>query len=160
MADFKFQCIESTTEELGKLRSRFLIRSIPYGQGITIGNALRRVLLSQIRGTAVTAIQTSNMVHEFSTLPGIREDILEIFLNLKQIIIKRSQEKEIVGQIKLVGPGIITANNITTDNTLEIINPNQYIATLTDALDFTLNLKIETDISDDFFTNLLSKFKK
>jgi DNA-directed RNA polymerase subunit alpha len=146
MADFRFQCIESTTDESGKLRSRFLIRSIPYGQGITIGNALRRVLLSQIRGTAITAIQTSNMIHEFSTLEGIREDILEIFLNLKQVIIKRHNEKDAIGDISLCGPGIITANNIKTDQNIEIVNPNQYIATITKPINFNMKLKLETDI--------------
>jgi DNA-directed RNA polymerase subunit alpha len=146
MTDFKFQCIESTTDEYGKLRGRFLILSIPYGQGITIGNALRRVLLSQIRGTAITAIQTSNMVHEFSTLQGIREDILEIFLNLKQVIIKRNDEKEIIGEISVTGPGIITARNIKSDQDIKIVNPNQYIATLSNDNKFNLKLKIETDI--------------
>lgn len=146
MTDFKFQCIESTTDESGKLRGRFLIHSLPSGQGITIGNALRRVLLSQIKGTAVTALQTSNMIHEFSSLDGIREDILEIFLNLKQVIVKRHHADEIIGEINVTGPGIITARNIKTDPKVEFINPNQYIATLARSGSFNLKLKIETDI--------------
>lgn len=145
MTDFKFQCIESTTDESGKLLGKFLIRSIPCGQGITLGNALRRVLLAQIRGTTVTAIQTSNMIHEFSTLEGIREDILEIFLNLKQVIIKRHYEREVIGEINITGPGVITARNIKADPEIKVINPNQYIATLAKSVSFNLRLKIETD---------------
>nr|YP_009674970.1 RNA polymerase alpha subunit [Rhizochromulina marina]QDH81821.1 RNA polymerase alpha subunit [Rhizochromulina marina] len=146
MTDFKFQCLESTVEESGKITSKFLLRSLRYGQGITIGNALRRVLLSDIMGTAITAVKIPTMVHEFSTVDGIREDILEIFLNLKQVILKRSTENLITGAINIKGPGIITASHIKFNKPIQIVNPNQYIATLGTATTLIMELKVESDV--------------
>lgn len=144
MTDFKFQCLDSKIDESGKLTSRFILRSLKYGQGITLANTLRRVLLSEINGTAISAVKIPGMVHEFSTIPGVREDLLEIFLNLKQIIIKRRLEAESYGKINIKGPGIITASQIECINPISIINPNQYIATVTNPINFTMDLQIRT----------------
>ena len=91
--NFKFKYIRSSLEESGNIIGHFILYNLLPGQGLTIGNALRRVLLSNIEGTAITGIKIPGVVHEFSTIPGIREDILEIILNLKQIIIKTNQKK-------------------------------------------------------------------
>ena len=86
--ELKFKYIKSSIEESGHSVGHFLMSNLSPGQGLTIGNALRRVLLSNIEGIAITAIRIPGASHEFSTIPGMREDILELLLNLKQVIFK------------------------------------------------------------------------
>jgi DNA-directed RNA polymerase subunit alpha len=138
--ELKFKYIKSSIEESGHSVGHFLISNLSPGQGLTIGNALRRVLLSNIEGIAITAIRIPGASHEFSTIPGMREDILELLLNLKQVILKSETKDLISGKIRLEGPGIITANSIKFDSEVKIINPNQYIATI------ATNTKIDLDI--------------
>jgi DNA-directed RNA polymerase subunit alpha len=128
--ELKFKYIKSSIEESGNIVGHFIISNLVRGQGLTIGNALRRVLLSNLEGTSITAIKIPTASHEFSTIKGIREDILEILLNIKQIVLKTSETKPISGKIQVQGPGIITAKCITFDKNVSIINPNQYIATV------------------------------
>jgi DNA-directed RNA polymerase subunit alpha len=132
--------IKSSIKESGNIVGHFILTKLNTGQGLTIGNALRRVLLSNIEGTAITALRIPNASHEFSTIPGIREDILEIVLNLKQVVLKTQIKNKISGKIYAQGPGILTASCIQFDDNVEIINPNQYIGTL------TMNQKVEFDI--------------
>lgn len=143
MANFKFQCLNSKKEESGKLTSKFLLHSLSYGQGITIGNALRRVLLSDIKGTAISAIKIPGLIHEFSNLKGIREDALELFLNFKQVVLKNQTLNDSYGEIKIKGPGILTAEHIKFNDPIEVINKNQYLATLTSSEEIQIELKIE-----------------
>mgnify|MGYP006074666549 FL=1 len=138
--ELKFKYIKSSIEESGHSVGHFLMSNLSPGQGLTIGNALRRVLLSNIEGIAITAIRIPGASHEFSTIPGMREDILELLLNLKQVILKSETKDLISGKIRLEGPGIITANSIKFDSEVKIINPNQYIATI------ATNTKIDLDI--------------
>jgi DNA-directed RNA polymerase subunit alpha len=138
--ELKFKYIKSSIEESGHFVGHFLMSNLSPGQGLTIGNALRRVLLSNIEGIAITAIRIPGASHEFSTIPGMREDILELLLNLKQVILKSETKDLISGKIRLEGPGIITANSIKFDSEVKIINPNQYIATI------ATNTKIDLDI--------------
>jgi len=138
--DLNFQYIKSSVEESGNITGNFVMNNLLSGQGLTIGNALRRVLLSNLEGTAVTAIKIPGASHEFSTIPGIREDILEIILNLKQIILKTNEKKQLSGKISVKGPGIITGSSIIFDSDVKIINPNQYIATI------STNTLIEFDL--------------
>ena len=138
--ELKFKYIKSSIEESGHSVGHFLMSNLSPGQGLTIGNALRRVLLSNIKGIAITAIRIPGASHEFSTIPGMREDILELLLNLKQVILKSETKDLISGKIRLEGPGIITANSIKFDSEVKIINPNQYIATI------ATNTKIDLDI--------------
>ncbi len=128
--DLNFKYIKSKIEESGNITGQFVMSNLLPGQGLTIGNALRRVLLANMEGTAITAIRIPGAFHEFSTIPGIREDILEIILNLKQIILKTSEKKQLSGKINVKGPGIITGNSIKFESDVKIINPNQYIATI------------------------------
>jgi DNA-directed RNA polymerase subunit alpha len=135
--------LKSSKEESGHLIGHFIISNLRVGQGLTIGNALRRVLLANIGGTAITSIQIPGCLNEFMLLPYIREDVLEILLNLKQVILSSSEQSKISGKIKVKGPGIITANCICFDNDIKIINPTQYIATVCDKIDIEFKLIAE-----------------
>jgi DNA-directed RNA polymerase subunit alpha len=143
MEELKFQYFKSSVDESGNLTGHFLLQSLETGQGLTIGNALRRVLLSDIQGTAITGIKIPGIAHEFSTIPNVREDVLEIFLNLKQIVLHSKKQKPIFGTVSIQGPGVITANSIQFEDEIEIINPNQYIATLSSNETFSFELKVE-----------------
>ena len=147
MEQFKFIKLKTESTESGHITTTFLMQGLKPGQGLTIGNSIRRVLLSEIKGISITGIQIDDTAHEFSTVDGIREDILEIFLNLKQIVFKtpNTVPNDLWGQITINGPGIITASNIVTTPYLDIVNPNAYIATLTTKKELTINLKLEYD---------------
>ena len=151
MAELNFQYFMSSVEESGKLTGHFLLQSLEAGQGLTIGNALRRVLLSNLEGTAITGIKIPGVAHEFSTIPNVREDVLEIFLNLKQIVLKSEKQTPIFGTVSINGPGVITASSIKFDDEdIEIVNPNQYIATFSGNDTLTFDLKVEKGIGYQF----------
>ena len=152
--NFKFKYIRSRVEESGIIIGHFVLYSLLPGQGLTIGNALRRVLLSNIEGTAITGIKIPGMIHEFATIPGIREDILEIILNLKQIIIKTTQKKHILAKINVDGPGIITGKSIIFDDNTFVINPNQYIATIAT----NTNVKFDIILEHGYGYQILDQF--
>jgi DNA-directed RNA polymerase subunit alpha len=133
MQDLTIKCLKAKKTESGALYGQFLINSLALGQGITIGNLLRRVLLSEIGGFAITAVRIAGITHEFSTLPGVREDILELLLNLKGIVLKHKTHETEFGRLKIKGPAVITANLIELPSNLEIINPNHYIATISES---------------------------
>merc|ERR1711865_1312214 len=116
--------------ESGACHGQFLINSLKSGQGITIGNQLRRVLLNDLGGMAITAIRIAGVSHEFSTIPGVREDILEILLNLKGIVFKSKTQDKQFGRLKIQGPNVVTADLIQLPPNLEIVNPNHYIASI------------------------------
>ena len=97
--ELKFKYVKSIVEESGHLTGHFILNNLNPGQGLTLGNALRRVLLADLEGHAITAIRIPNASHEFSFIPGVREDILEILLNLKQIILKTDSNEKISGKI-------------------------------------------------------------
>lgn len=146
----KFKYIKSNVEESGCIVGHFIMTDLAPGQGLTIGNALRRVLLCNLEGTAITAIRIPGVSHEFSTISCIREDILEILLNLKQIILRTKKTEVISGKIKAKGPGIITANCITFDSNVQIVNPNQYIATISSSQSIEFDIIAEYNIGYSF----------
>ena len=151
MAELNFQYFKSSVEESGKLTGHFLLESLEAGQGLTIGNALRRVLLSNLEGTAITGIKIPGVAHEFSTIPNVREDVLEIFLNLKQIVLKSEKQVPIFGKVSINGPGVITASSIKFDDEdIEIVNPNQYIASFSGDDTLTFDIKVEKGIGYQF----------
>ena len=151
MTELNFQYFKSSVEESGKLTGHFLLQSLEAGQGLTIGNALRRVLLSNLEGTAITGIKIPGIAHEFSTIPNVREDVLEIFLNLKQVVLKSENQKPIFGTVTIEGPGVITASSIKfEDEDIEIINPNQYIASFSGDETLTFEVKVEKGIGYQF----------
>jgi DNA-directed RNA polymerase subunit alpha len=144
MIQFQFDKIESCSTELGEQTTRFLLKDLVPGQGLTIGNAIRRVLLSELKGTAITAVKIHGINSEFSVIPGVREDVLELILNLKQIKFIGLIEAPFVLQLKIHGPGLITASNIRLPQELQVLNSSQYIATVSKQLDLELELRIES----------------
>jgi len=136
-------CLKSERFDSGILYGQFLINSLRSGQGITIGNILRRVLLGDLSGTCITAIRIAGIRDEFSVIIGVREDILEILLNLKGVILKSETLDSQVGHLKVQGPAIITANSIQLPENLKIINPNHYIATISTNNTVEIELKFE-----------------
>lgn len=127
---FQIECIESKVENARQYYGRFTIEPLTKGQGITIGNALRRTILSNLFGTSIVAVRISGVNHEFSTIAGVREDVLEILLNLKEIVLKNHSDKPQIGHIRIQGPAIITAGLFNMPNEIEIIDPRQYVATI------------------------------
>ena len=109
---------------------RFIIEPFERGFGTTIGNALRRVMLSSLEGTAAKAVRIKNVLHEFSTIKDVKEDVVEIILNLKQLIVKSSGDSPKVLALKVKGAKEVKASNIKVSSGVEIINPNLHIATL------------------------------
>ena len=133
------------TEELtedGK-HGRFVVEPLERGFGITLGNSLRRVLLSSLEGCAVTSIKIDGVLHEFSTIPGVKEDVTEIVLNMKSVVAKLYETSPKVVEISAQGPCVVTAGDIKCDSEVEILNPEQHIATLGE--DAKLNMEITID---------------
>jgi DNA-directed RNA polymerase subunit alpha len=108
----------------------FTIQPLERGYGVTLGNALRRVLLSSIQGAAITSIKIDGVLHEFSTIPGIKEDVTDVILNLKGVRFKLGVADTKIVRFNVTSAGVITAGDIITDGTIEILNTDHYIATL------------------------------
>lgn len=113
------------------------------GYGTTVGNALRRVLLSSIEGAAVTSVKIPGVLHEFSTLQGLKEDVVDVILNIKQLRFKMHSDEPKVVNIEISGPGEVKGRDIITDADVEVLTPDQHIATLDKKMKFTAELKIE-----------------
>jgi DNA-directed RNA polymerase subunit alpha len=143
MDNISIKCLKSEKIESGACHGQFLINSLRPGQGITIGNQLRRVLLGDLSGIAISAVRIAGVSHEFSTIPGVREDILEILLNLKGIVFKSNTENVQFGRLKIQGPAVITADLIQLPSNLEIVNPNHYITTISTSNILEIEFKFE-----------------
>ncbi len=117
---------DTNTNTYGK----FVCEPLERGFGITIGNSLRRILLSSLQGAAIISVQFDGVVHEFSSMPGVLEDVTDIILNLKEIKLKALDVEEAVVRINREGEGIVTAGDIESDGFVEILEPDQHIATL------------------------------
>lgn len=143
MAHFQIECIESKAESSNKEYGRFIIEPLKRGQGITIGNSLRRTLLSDLKGTAIAAVRIAGVNHEFSTITGVREDVLEILLNLKEVILKSHTDKPQIGRLRVQGPATITAGLLDLPPEVEAINKKQYIATICNNTIFEMEFRIE-----------------
>ena len=137
------KCLKSETIESGACHGQFLINSLNPGQGITIGNQLRRVLLGDLGGVGISAVRIAGINHEFSTIPGIREDILEILLNLKGVVFKTTLQETQFGRLKIQGPAVVTADLITLPAECKIVNPNHYIATISTSNILEIEVKLE-----------------
>jgi DNA-directed RNA polymerase subunit alpha len=109
---------------------KFTIEPLERGFGLTVGNALRRALLSSLQGAAVTAVKIEGVLHEFSTIPGVLEDVSEIILNLKQIRFKMHADYKLNARFKLTGPGELKAGDLQADPGIEVLNPDLHVATL------------------------------
>jgi len=144
MNNFYIKCLKSEKIESGSMYGQFVIKSLSPGQGITVGNLLRRVLLSDLGGTAITGVRIAGVRDEFSTISGVREDILEILLNLKGIILKSKLTDAKFGRLYIKGPAVVTANSIQLPSDVEIVNSNHYIATISTSNVLEIELKIES----------------
>ena len=133
----RIECIENVGEES---YGKYVVEPLERGYGTTIGNSLRRILLSSLPGTAVTTVKIAGVQHEFSTIPGVKEDVTQIVLNIKGIIAKLYSEGVKTVYIEASGEGVVTAGDIKADSDVEILNPEHHIATL--GPDATLNMEL------------------
>ncbi|HSK69377.1 MAG TPA: DNA-directed RNA polymerase subunit alpha [Candidatus Limnocylindria bacterium] len=123
---------------------RFVVEPLERGFGHTLGNALRRSLLSSLPGAAVTSVQIEGVQHEFSTVPGVKEDVTEIVLNLKELSVRLFSDMVKQVEIDAQGPGPVTAADIRVDSEVEVVNPAQHIATLDAGARLRMTLTIES----------------
>ncbi len=134
---------ELKEEVLSETRSRFILTPLEPGFGYTLGNSLRRTLLSSIPGAAVTQIQIDGVPHEFSTLEGVVEDVVEIVLNIKNIVVSSDFDEPVTMVLKKSGAGVVTAGDIQVPAGVEIHNPELHIATLNDKASLTITFQVE-----------------
>ncbi|MFN3360025.1 MAG: DNA-directed RNA polymerase subunit alpha [Pseudanabaenaceae cyanobacterium] len=146
MANFQVECVESYTDKSKSQYSRFVISPLDRGQGITVGNALRRVLLGNLPGAGITAVRIAGVNHEYSTVPGVREDVMDLMLNLKQITLKSYTSDPQIGRIVARGPCTVTAADLNLPSEVEVVNPAQYIATVSEGAILEMECKIETGV--------------
>ena len=131
---------DSLTDTYGK----FVAKPLERGYGQTLGNSLRRILLSSIRGAAVTAVKIEGVLHEFSSIPGVAEDVTDIILNLKELNLAAHTDEERRAIIKLQGPKEVTGADIETDGSFEVLNPEHHIATLGEGATLQMELVIKS----------------
>src|SRR5438270_8424304 len=123
--------------------ARFVCEPLPAGYGTTLGNSLRRVLLSSLPGAAITAARIRGVAHEFSTIPGVKEDVVEIVLNLKNVRLRSFANEPVTLTLEKEGPGIATAGDIATTSEIELVNPEVQIATLEPESSLWMELTVE-----------------
>ena len=133
--------IEAGSDPLRK--ARLVAEPLERGFGVTLGNALRRVLLSSLQGAAVTAIQIDGVVHEFSSLEGVREDVVDIVLNIKQLALRMHAEGPKRMTLRATGPGPVTAGQIDVPSDIEVLNPDHVICTLDDGASVRMELTVQ-----------------
>ncbi len=143
MTHFHIECIESNTKGAREQYGYFILEPLKKGQGITVGNSLRRTILSDLEGAAIVAVRIAGINHEFSTITGVREDVLEILLNLKEVVLKSYSTEAQIGRIRIQGPAVITAGLFDVPPDIKIIDPKQYIATVCNNTIFEMEFKIE-----------------
>jgi len=142
--EFEKPRIEIAEKSQDGTYGRFVVEPLERGYGTTLGNSLRRILLSSLPGAAVSNIKVDGVLHEFSIIPGVKEDVTEIILNLKNLALKNHSEspEPKVGYIEMAGEGTIYARDIKVDSDIEIANPDMPVATLSGGKDSKLNIEI------------------
>lgn len=143
MAQFQVECVETKTERDQSQSSRFVIEPLDRGQGTTLGNALRRVLLSNLEGAAVTAVRIAGVNHEFATIPGVREDVLDILLNMKKVVLRSYSSQPQIGRLLVQGPATATADQFELPSEVELVDSHQYIATVSAGATLEMEFRIE-----------------
>ena len=134
------------TQTLADNRSRFIIEPLEPGFGYTLGNSLRRTLLSSIPGAAISSVRIDGVLHEFSTVPKVTEDVTDIILNLKGLVLRSELDEPTPMYLKARGPGVVTAADITPPAGVEILNPNLHIATLGKGGSLEIELVVERGV--------------
>ena len=122
----------------------FVVEPLERGYGTTLGNSLRRVLLASLPGAAVTSINIEGVLHEFDTVPGVREDVMQIILNVKGIAVKSYVQDEKIIELDVEGPAEVTAGDILTDSDIEIVNPDHYLFTIGEGSSFKASLTVNS----------------
>ena len=130
-------------EEISETRRKFAIEPLEPGFGYTLGNSLRRTLLSSIPGAAVTQVKIDGVLHEFSTIEGVTEDVTDIVLNLKELVIRSENEEPTTVYLRVTGPADVTAGDVELPSGVELLNPEQHIATLNAKATLSMELRVE-----------------
>lgn len=143
MGQFQVECVESIVDDDQSQFSRFVIEPLERSQGITVGNALRRVLLSNLEGAAITAVRIAGANHEFATIPGVREDVLDIILNLKEVVLKTYTNQPQIGRLAVQGPASVTAAHFELPAEVELINPDHYVASVAQGHTLEMEFRVE-----------------
>ena len=130
-------------EVVSDSRSRFVLEPLEPGFGYTLGNSLRRTLLSSIPGASLTSIRIDGVLHEFSTIPGVKEDVTEIILNLKGLVVSSEHDEPVVMYLRKQGAGAVTAADIAPPAGVEIHNPDLHLATLGDSGKIEMEMTVE-----------------
>jgi len=123
---------------------KFVVEPLERGYGITLGNSLRRIMLSSLPGAAVSQVKIDGVLHEFSSIPGVKEDVTEIIMNIKSLAIKNNSttNEDKIAYIEFAGEGVVTGRDIKADSDIEIMNPDQVIATLSGGADCKLSMEL------------------
>lgn len=143
MGHFQVECVESVIDNDFSQYGKFVFEPLDRGQGLTVGNALRRVLLANLKGSAITSVRIAGVTHEFATIPGVREDVLDILLNLKQVVLRSYSPETQIGRLFIRGPATVTADDFELSPDVEAISPEQYVATLSAEASLEMEVKIE-----------------
>jgi DNA-directed RNA polymerase subunit alpha len=138
----KPKAVEFDEKELTPTYGRFFAEPLERGYGITIGNGLRRILLSSLPGFAITAVRMKNVLHEFSTMQGVKEDVTDVVLNLKEVRLRLHEGEHLTATLKARGEGTVSARDITGGPSLEVLTPDQHIATLEKGAELEMELVI------------------
>jgi DNA-directed RNA polymerase subunit alpha len=140
----KPKAVDFDEKEVTPSYGRFFAEPLERGYGTTLGNSLRRILLSSLPGFAIVAVRIKGVLHEFSTLPGVKEDVTDIVLNLKEVRLRLHEGESLTATLKAKGEAVVTAADITGGSSLEILTPSQHIATLDKGADLEMELVIKS----------------
>ena len=151
----RIECIETPDDESHGV---YVVEPLERGYGTTLGNSLRRILLSSLPGTAVTTVKIAGIQHEFTTIPGVKEDVTEIILNIKGLIARLHTPRAKTVYIEASGEGVVTARDIKPDGEVEILNPDLHIATLSP--DGALNMELTIDHGRGYMSSEKNKLQQ
>lgn len=143
MIEFEKPNIECLEVDETKNYAKFMCEPLERGYGVTIGNSLRRILLSSLPGAAITSVKIDGVLHEFSTIPNVVEDVPELIINLKSVRLKMDDNEEKIIRIDYNGEGEVTAGDIMTDGTVEILNPELHIATVAEGGHLVIEMTVD-----------------
>jgi DNA-directed RNA polymerase subunit alpha len=133
-------------ESLTPTRSKFVIEPLEPGFGYTVGNSLRRTLLSSIPGAAISSVRIEGVLHEFSTIPKVTEDVTDIIMNLKELVVRSESDEPVTVYLKAKGPGAVTAGDIAPPAGVEILNPDLHVATLGKGGSLEMEMNVERGV--------------
>lgn len=136
----KVECVEKSEDGT---YGKFVVEPLERGYGTTLGNAMRRILLSSLPGAAVTSVRIDGVLHEFSTIPNVKEDVVEVILNLKGLAIKLEGDGPKTATIDIVGPAVVTGGDIRSDGSVEVVNTDHHLATVSEGGRLYMELSID-----------------